>query len=160
MSRTLKRNGITRKRGTRLNQRYKAGRGLQFLDDIRKTPMSSVAALDEMSVMLNIAPSYGYVLRGKRAVISQPSRRTVSFMLTLCVCPDGIVDWALQSGSITAKSFSETLVALPEGLTLVFDNATVHRATKASKSRVFRLLQRSPCQELSRSDISLHMPRI
>lgn len=53
--------------------------------------------------MLDVAPSYGYAPRGQRAVISQPSRRTVSYMLTLCVCPVGILYWTLRSGSIDRR---------------------------------------------------------
>ena len=76
--------------------------------------------------MINAAPSYGYSPRGQRAVISQPSRRTISYMLTLCVCPIGVLYWNLRSGSITAETFCETLTRLPQGITLLLDNARIH----------------------------------
>ena len=80
VSNILKRNDITRKRGTRVNMKYEPEKGMRFLEDLRGLATPLIASLDEMSVMLNPAPSYGYALRGRRAVIPQPSRRTVSFL--------------------------------------------------------------------------------
>ena len=59
-SRILRRNDVTRKRATRLNTRYSVERGLQFLDGMKPDLSPLTASIDEMSVMLNIAPSYGY----------------------------------------------------------------------------------------------------
>ena len=128
-SRMLKGYGLTRKRGTRLKLRYNADKGLQFLEDIPSSFSPLLASIDEMSVMLNVAPSYGYAPRGQRAVLSQPSRRTVSYMLTLCVCPVGILNWTLRSGSI-ASIFCQALSKSPEGITRLLDNARIHHATK------------------------------
>lgn len=65
-----------------------------------------------------------------RATVKQPSRRTVSYMLTLCICPIGVLYWNLRSGSANAETFSEFLRRLPDGLTLILDNARIHHATK------------------------------
>ena len=89
------------------------------------------ASIDEMSVMLNSAPSYGYAPRGQRAVILQPSRRTVSRMLTLCISCSGVIHWDSREGAITGKVFSEILRKLPDGLTLLLDNSPVHHAKKS-----------------------------
>ena len=91
----------------------------------------SHASIDEMSVMLDLAPFYGYAKRGQRAVIKQPGKRTVSYMLTLCVGPTGVLHWDLRSGSITAEVFCEILKELPDGITLMLDNARIHHASKS-----------------------------
>ena len=126
ISRLLRRNNLTRKQGTRVNYKFDEGKGRQFLEDIREINTPLIASLDEMSVMLNLAPTHGYALRGRRAVIPQPSRRIVSYMLTLVIYPVGILYWSLRSGTIDAEIFSETLTKLPDGITLLLDNARVH----------------------------------
>ena len=128
-SRILKRNAITRKRGTRVNIRYCVERGVQFLDEMRFAYSPLIASIDEMSVMLS-APLYGYAPRGQRAIVRQPSKRTVSYMLTLCICPVGILYWSLRNGTMHAEAFCETLKRLPNGITLMLDNARTHHATK------------------------------
>ena len=130
VSRILKRNDTTRKRGTRQNIKYGREKGVRFLEDVKSSYTDSYASIDEMSVMLNLAPSYGYAKRGQRAVIRQPGKRTVSYMLTLCVSPKGVLHWDLRSGSITAEVFCDTLKRLPDGLTLMLDNARIHYASK------------------------------
>ena len=52
-----------------------------------RTQSCMFPSVDEMSVMLYVALSYGYARKGLRAIVKQPSRRTVSYMLTLCICP-------------------------------------------------------------------------
>lgn len=129
VSRLLIKHGFTRKKGTRLNLKFKEGKGRQFLQDIRPVyELSPVmfASVDEMSVMLNVAPSYGYARKGVRAIVLQPSRRTISYMLTLCICPTGVLYWNLRTGSANAETFSEFLRRLPDGLTLILDNARIH----------------------------------
>ena len=136
VSALLKRNAITRKRGTRVNLKYNSQLGEVFLNEIRPLySTTSFASIDEMSVMLNLAPTYGYAKRGQRAVIRQPSRRTVSYMITLCVSPTGIVFWDLRDGSVTAQTFCKVLQGLPNGLILMLDNARVHHATKCLSSK-------------------------
>ena len=124
----IRRNDYTRKRGTRPNNKYSVLKGMQFLNGIRdiyRSDPSKFASIDEMSVMLNSAPSYGYARRGQRAVILQPSKRTVSRMLTLCISCSGVIHWDLREGAITGKVFSEILRKLPDGLTLMLDNSPV-----------------------------------
>ena len=130
VSNILKRNDVTRKRGSRVNNKCSVDKGMQFLEEFRDLNTPLIASLDEMSVMLNLAPTHGYAPRGRRAVIPQPSRRTVSYMLTLVICPVGILYWNLRSGTIDAEIFSETLKKLPDGITLLLDNARVHHASK------------------------------
>ena len=103
VSNILKRNDFTRKRGSRVNNKYDVDKGKRFLEDFRRLDTPLIASLDEMSVMLNLAPTHGYALKGQRAVVRQPSKRTVSYMLTLVVCPIGILYWNLRSGTINAE---------------------------------------------------------
>ena len=134
-SRILRRNAITQKRGTRVNTRYYVERGMQFLDEMRFAYSPLTASIDEMSVMLNIAPLYGYAPRGQRAIVRQPSKRTVSYMLILCICPVGVLYWSLRSGTMDAEAFCETLKRLPDGITLMLDNARTHHATKCLSAK-------------------------
>ena len=131
VSRLLIKHGFTRKRGTRLKLKFKEEKGRRFLEAIRpiyeRNPVV-FASVDEMSVMLNVAPTYGYARRGKRAIVKQPGKRTVSYMLTLCISPVGVLYWNLRSGSVNAQTFSDFLKKLPNGLTLMLDNARIHHA--------------------------------
>ena len=132
-SRLLSKNNITRKRGTQVNTKYIPERGLRFLEDLRPTYDSNpvmFASLDEMSVMLNLAPNYGYARKGRRAFIPQPSKRTVSYMVTLCISPVGVLYWNLRDGTINAETFIEVLKKLPDGLTLMLDNCSIYHANK------------------------------
>ena len=132
-SRLLAKHEYTRKRGTRVNVKYKTEKGMRFLEDIRpifeNNPIM-FASLDEMSVMLNLAPTYGYARKGRRAVIPQPGKRTAAYMVTLCISPVGVLFWNLRTGSINAETFVEVLKRLPDGITLMLDNAPVHHANK------------------------------
>ena len=67
---------------------------------------------------------------GDRAVIPQPGRRTVSYSLLLCICPVGVLNWSLRSGTVD----SEFLGKLPIGITLLLDNARIHHATTSLRS--------------------------
>ena len=129
VSRILIENGFTRKKGTRMNLKYKVEKDMRFLEDIRplydQNPIM-FASLDEMSVMLNLAPTCGYARKGVRAIVSQPGKRTVSYMLTLCICPIGIVIWIWRNGSVNAETFSDFLRKLPNGLTVTLDDARIH----------------------------------
>ena len=51
-------------------------------------------------------------------------------MVTLCISPIGVLYWNVRTGSITAETFVEILKKLPDGLTLILDNAPVHHATQ------------------------------
>ena len=110
---------------------------MQFLDEMRFAYSPLTASIDEMSVMLNIAPLYGYAPRGQRAIVRQPSKRTVSYMLILCICPVGVLYWSLRSGTMDAEAFCETLKRLPDGITLMLDNARTHHATKCLSAKGF-----------------------
>ena len=134
-SNILTRNGLTRKRGTRVNLKYKPDKGMQYLERIRCLYSPMIASMDEMSVMLNLAPLYGYAPRGERAVIPQPSRREVSFMLMLCISPIGVLYWTLRTGSINSEVFCDFLRKMPDGLTLMLDNAPIHHAKNCLKER-------------------------
>lgn len=76
--------------------------------------------------MLNLAPAYGWAPRGERAIIRQPGKRTVTYTLILCVCPIGGLDWSLRSDTVDSEVFSEFIGRLPDGITLMLDNAQMH----------------------------------
>lgn len=90
-----------------------------------------MASIDECSVMLNLAPTYGWAPRGQRAVIRQPGKRTVSYSLLLCISPVGVLNWSLRSGTIDSEIFSQFLAKLPNDITVLLDNARIHHATKS-----------------------------
>ena len=131
LSKIMKRHGITRKRGTRLNVRYVVERGRQFLQDVRSIFTPLMASIDECSVMLNSAPTYGWAPRGQRAVIRQPGKMTVSYSLLLCISPVGVLNWSLRSGTIDSEIFSQFSAKLPNDITVLLDNSRIHHATKA-----------------------------
>ena len=131
--RLLSKHEITRKRATRVNVKYRSEKGMRFLEEIRPIYNNNpvmFASLDEMAVMLNLAPTYGYARKGRRAIVPQPGKRTVTYMVTLCISPVGVLYWNARTGSITAETFIEILERLPDGLTLMLDNAPVHHANK------------------------------
>lgn len=101
---------------------------MQFLDEMKSAGSPQLASTMEMSVVLT--PLYGYAPRGQRAIVRQPSKMTVSYMLVLCIIPVGILYWSLRSGTIDAEAFCGTLKNLPDGVTLMLDNAWTHRASK------------------------------
>lgn len=72
-SRILSKNDVTRKRGTRVNTKYRPDRGTRFLEEVLliydSNPIMS-ASIDQMSVMLNLAPTYVYA----RQVVAPLSR--------------------------------------------------------------------------------------
>ena len=137
--RLLSKHEFTRKRGTRVNVKYRSEKGMRFLEQIRpiydNNPVM-FASLDEMAVMLNLAPTYGYARKGRRAIVSQPGKRTVTYMVTLCISPIGVLYWNARTGSITAETFIGILKSLPDGLTLMLDNAPVHHANNTMTTEV------------------------
>ena len=101
----------------------KACRSFNGIREMCRLDPITFASIDEMLVVLNSAPSYGYAPRGQRAVILQPSKSTVSRMLTSRISCSGVIYCDLREGAITAKEFSEILRKLPDGLTLMLDNS-------------------------------------
>ena len=128
-SNILKRGGVTRKRGTKINVKYQIEKGYKFLEDLRRCYCPLFASFDECSFMLNLAPAYGWATRGKRAVIPQPGKRTVSYSLLMCISPVGVLNWSLRSGTIDSLVFSEFLGKLPNGITLMPLNAYAYDAS-------------------------------
>ena len=53
----------------------------------------------------------------------------------LCVCPVGVLNWSLRSGTVDSKVFSDFLQKLPDGITLLLDNARVHHASRSLTNR-------------------------
>ena len=51
-------------------------------------------------------------------------------MLTLCICPVGVLYWNLRSGTVNAEIFCEVLQKLPNGISLMLDNAKIHHASR------------------------------
>ena len=131
----MTRNTITRKKGTKMNINYKHELGMAYLQDIRQFYSPLLCSLDEASFMLNLAPAYGWAPRGERAVIHQPGKRTVTYTLILCVCPVGVLNWSLRSGTVDSEVFSEFLGRLPDGITLMLDNARIHHASHSLRDK-------------------------
>ena len=134
----MKRNSVTRKRGTsstRVNLRYIKERYARFLENIRSIHTPLTASVDESSIMLKMAP-YGWAPRGQCAAIPQSSLRTVSYSLLLCVCPVGVLSWTLRIGTIDSIIFPDFLGKLPDGVTLLLDNARSHHATRCLMDKV------------------------
>ena len=133
VSNIISRNGFTRKKGTKLNIKYQRDLGSRYLEELRARYTPMIASLDEASFMLNLAPTYGWAPKGQRAVISQPGKRTVS--LLLCICPVGVLNWRLRSGTFDSIIFLDFLRQLPNGITLMLDNARIHHATKCLQDK-------------------------
>ena len=120
-ARVLSRAAYTHKKAVKRNTEYSEERGRHFVRDIlRPILMSSpncIASIDEAGFHLNCAPKYGWARKGARAVITRPMVRGQKFSLLLCVRP-----------SVIFRQFLETL---PQGLTLILDNCSIHKATKS-----------------------------
>ena len=58
----------------------------------------------------------------------------MSYSLLLCNCPVGVLNWSLTSGTIDSVVFAEFLGKLPNGTTLLLDNARIHHATTSLES--------------------------
>lgn len=127
----ISRNGLIRKKGTKLNVRYQRDLGSRYLEDIRARYTPMIASLDEASFMLDLAPAYGWAPKGS----GRSGRRTVSYSLFLCICPVGVLNWRLRSGIINSVIFPEFLGQLPDGITVMLDNAKIHHATKSLRGR-------------------------
>ena len=84
--------------------------------------------------MLIHAESGPLVWLGSPRPASCHSQRTVSNSLLLCVCPVGVLNWSLRSGTIDSVVFAEFLGKLPNGITLLLDNARIHHATTSLES--------------------------
>ena len=137
----FRKHNITRKVGTRVNHRYKVELGRQYLAELQESYTPMFGSIDEASVMLNLTATHGYAIKGKRAVIPQPSRRTVSYMLILCVTPVGVVYWSIRSGTFNAEAFCEVLKNLPNGLNLMLDNARIHQLLLEGRYDIHNLLR-------------------
>ena len=73
--------------------------------------------------------------KGARAVITRPMVRGQKFSLLLCVRPTGTVDSLLVEGATTSVIFRQFLETLPQGLTLILDNCSIHKATKSKLTK-------------------------
>ena len=68
VSNLMTRNKITRKKGTKVNIDYKHKLGMEYLQDIRQIYLLLLCSLDEESLMLNLAPAYGWAMGGLQEV--------------------------------------------------------------------------------------------
>ena len=134
-ARVLSRAAYTHKKAVKRNTEYSEERGRHFVRDIlRPILMSSpscIASIDEAGFHLNCAPKYGWAKKGARAVITRPMVRGQKFSLLLCVRPTGTIASLLVEGAITSVIFRQFLETLPQGLTLISDNCSIHKATKS-----------------------------
>lgn len=132
-ARILDRAVFTHKKAVKRNTEYDEDKARRFVREIIRPTLerwpSRIASIDEAGFHLNCAPSYGWAKRGKRAVITRPMIRGQKFSLLLCVRPTGIIAGKLVEGAINGKIFRQFLQDLPQGLTLLIDNASIHKAT-------------------------------
>ena len=74
--------------------------------------------------MINEAPTYGYAAQWSTGCdLSAEQKDRFVHADPLC----RVLYWDLRSGTVTAETFCETLTKLPEGITLLLDNARVHQ---------------------------------
>lgn len=59
----------------------------------------------------------------------------MTYTLILCVCPIGVLNWSLRSGTVDSEVFSEFLGRLPDGITLMLDNARIHHASISLRNK-------------------------
>ena len=134
-ARVLARAKITYKKAVKRNSEYNEDKGRQFVREIisplLRTLPKAIASVDEAGFHLNCAPKYGWAKRGERAVITRPMVRGQKFSLLLCVQPTGTVGAILVEGAVTSAIFRNFLESLPQGLTLILDNCSIHKATKS-----------------------------
>ena len=64
-------------------------------------------------------------------MITRPMVRGQKFSLLLCVRPAGTIAALLVEGAVTGVIFRQFLSTLPEGLQLILDNCSIHKATKS-----------------------------
>ena len=133
--RVLMRAGLTHKKAVKRNTEYNEERARRFVREVIKPLLqhspASIASTDEAGFHLNCAPTYGWAMRGKRAVITRPKVRGQKFSLLLCVRPTGFIDAILVERAVDSVIFRSFLERLPEGLSLIVDNASIHKATKS-----------------------------
>ena len=134
-ARILARAKFTYKKAVKRNSEYNEETGRQFVREIISPLLcglpNAIASVDEAGFHLNCAPKYGWAKRGQRAVITRPMVRGMKFSLLLCVRPKGTVGAILVEGAVTSVIFRNFLESLPQGLTLILDNCSIHKATKS-----------------------------
>ena len=81
--RLLKRRSITRKRASKAFSEADELKKQQFIENIQKST-SDLIALDECSFLMNHCTSYGYAIKGDRAVIPRPGRRNEACAILFC----------------------------------------------------------------------------
>jgi transposase len=128
LSRLLKRNNITRKKATVRFQEQKQEKVESFVTSTPIDAWQTWSALDEASFTLNLAPLYGYGIKGKRVVVRRPGSRGLRLSLLLYVSPRNEPRFELLKGGIKATTFQNFLRRLPCHETIVLDNASIHHA--------------------------------
>ncbi len=131
--RLLKKNGVTRKKGTAAYNEQRPEAVRRFVDSLVPESQSRWSALDEASFALNLCPTHGYAKKGQRAVIQRPGSRGQRLSLLLCVSASHPPKFSLLKGGVRSKEFRDFLLEVPRGQTVVLDNASIHHA-KASLS--------------------------
>ena len=152
MSRWLKALGITRKRVVRVNTEIEranvSAARTEFVSEMRRARRrwARYFNVDESGWNLNASSTYGYALRGQRAVVHRPAVRGQRFSLILVIgaaagagrsgdggrgAGGGCVGLKLVKGSVTGSIFREFIACLqlPRRSTLIMDNARIHQAS-------------------------------
>jgi transposase len=133
ISRLLKRNGVTRKKGTACFSEQKPELVTAFVSSLPCDACDSWSSLDEASFALNLAPVHGYAKKGHRVVIRRPGSRGQRLSLLLYISPCHPPQFKLLKGGVKSTNFQEFLSLLPSRDTIVLDNASIHHANKSLK---------------------------
>lgn len=134
ISRLLKQNNITRKKGTTCFIEQRQADVQKFVSEIPSNAYQTWSSLDEASFTLNLSPLYGYGKKGRRVVIPRPGSRGTRLSLLLYISPRHPPSYELLKGGVKSDRFQSFLSRLPNHDTIVLDNASIHHA-KASLSR-------------------------
>lgn len=128
-----KRFGFTVKKATKAYKELNQQKAAEFLHSIQNDFNPSFLALDEAAFLYNHVTGYAWSKKGVRAVVKRPGIRGKAHSLLLCISTAGVVFFRLYEGAVTAQRFIEFLHQLPQGSTLVLDNAKIHHATNVLK---------------------------
>ena len=125
--------GFTVKKATKAYKELNQQKAAEFLHSIQNDFNPSFLALDEAAFLYNHVTGYAWSKKGVRAVVKRPGIRGKAHSLLLCISTAGVVFFRLYEGAVTAQRFIEFLHQLPQGSTLVLDNAKIHHATNVLK---------------------------
>src|SRR6476620_988862 len=105
-----------------------------------------VISIDETSFYLDMAPLYGYSLKGTRVRKSRSragSRKRVSVLMA--VATTGVVDYKIYDGSVSGDQFASFVTEMQNVATshthILMDNASIHKTATVKASILTRNLR-------------------